>query len=128
MYEIEHLTLGVIYLLFGTLGGFYSLKTLNWLRKSPEMLKTQRGIWLPILIGTIFFSIGGLLHIAEHSFLESAEIGLLHEIFIVAGLSAFVMGVLRYSQMQGDYYAMKNEGLKIVQSEEMLQSEPQEVA
>jgi spore maturation protein SpmA len=89
------------------------------------MLKTQRTIWLPILVGVVFFTVGGFLHIVEHSFYESAEIALLHEISVVAGLSAFVIGVLHYSQMQTDYHKLKSKVLARVQFEETLQDKEQ---
>ena len=128
LYDLPHIVVGIVYLLFGALGGFYALRTLIMLYKSPEMLRTQQRIWLPILVGIVFFTVGGFLHIAEHSSYGSPEIELLHEIFVVMGLAAFVIGVLRYSQLQMNYYSLKREGLKRVQFEEPLQRKPQQLA
>jgi heme/copper-type cytochrome/quinol oxidase subunit 3 len=116
-YQPLHLAAGVVYIFFGLLGGFYALKTLIILYKSPEMLKTQRKIWLPILIGALFFTIGGILHLAEHSFYQSPEVDLLHEIVIIMGLSFFIASILQYSHLQINYYKLKREGLKRVQAE-----------
>jgi len=65
----------------------------------------------------MFFAFGGVLHIAEHAILEGYEIGLLHEIFVVTGLSSFVVGVLRYSKMQTDYVHLKTKVLEQAQVE-----------
>lgn len=116
-YQLLHLVAGVVYIFFGVLGGFYALRALIVLYKSPEMLKTQRKIWLPVLIGATFFTIGGILHLAEHSFYPSPEIDLLHEIVVIIGLSFFVAGILQYSQLQINYYKLKREGLRRIQSE-----------
>lgn len=111
MLDIPHIAIGIVYLISGTIGGIYALRTLKTLHNSPE-LKTQRGIWLPILVGTMFFAFGGVLHIAEHAILEGYEIGLLHEIFVVTGLSSFVVGVLRYSKTQLEYVYLKTKVLE----------------
>jgi hypothetical protein len=76
------------------------------------MLKTQYRLWLPILVGTTLFTIGGLLHIAEHTFWQSPEANLTHEIVIVIGFSFFVLSVSRYFRLQEDYYRLKSEALK----------------
>ena len=128
MFDLPHIALGIVYLIFGTIGGFYSLKTLILLHKSPEVLKAQKSIWLPILVGTVFFTIGGLFHIAEHTILDSYEIGLLHELFVVSGISAFVIGVFQYSRLQMEYYSLKREGLKVIQFEEPLQNKPEQTS
>jgi len=116
LYELWHLIVGVVYIFFGVLGGFYALRALIVLYKSPEMLKTQRNLWLPILIGAMLFTTGGILHLAEHSFYPSPEIDLLHEIVVVMGVSFFIVSVMRYSQSQIDYYKLKREGLKRIRS------------
>jgi len=117
MYELYHQILGVIYVFLGTLGGFFALRTLIMLYKSSEMLKTQKGIWLPILISMLFFTIGGVLHIAEHSFYPSPETDLLHEVVIVTGLFIFTVSVLKYSQLQRNYYRFKQKVSARVQLE-----------
>ena len=115
MVDIPHIATGVVYLFFGSLGGIFALRTLNTLHKSPE-LKTQLGIWLPILVGTIFFAGGGFFHISEH-FFEGFEVELLHEIFLVIGLSSFVVGVVRYSKVQMEYVHLKTKILEEAQVE-----------
>ena len=125
MYELLHIVGGVVYLVFGGLGSFYSLKTLAVLYRSPELLKTQRRLWLPILIGTLFFAIGGILHLADHTLYPDPLTDLLHEIAIIIGVSFFTVGVLRYSQLQRGYYTLKHEGLKQIRLEEQLQVETQ---
>ena len=125
MYELLHIVGGVVYLVFGGLGSFYSLKTLAVLYRSPELLKTQRRLWLPILIGTLFFAISGILHLADHTLYPDPLTDLLHEIAIIIGVSFFTVGVLRYSQLQRGYYTLKHEGLKQIRLEEQLQVETQ---
>ena len=125
LYELLHIVGGVVYLVFGGLGSFYSLKTLAVLYRSPELLKTQRRLWLPILIGTLFFAISGILHLADHTLYPDPLTDLLHEIAIIIGVSFFTVGVLRYSQLQRGYYTLKHEGLKQIRLEEQLQVETQ---
>ena len=110
MVDISHIPTGVVYLFFGTMGGIYALRTLNTLRKSPE-LKTQVGIWLPILVGTMFFAAGGFVHIFEHTLFEGFEVELLNEALIVIGLSSIVIGVMRYSKLQIEYVHLKTKVL-----------------
>lgn len=116
MLDLPHIAIGIVYLFFGTIGGIYALRTLNMLRSSPE-LRVQRGIWLPILMGTIFFAVAGFLHIAEHTFYEGYEIELLHEVFVVTGVSSFVVGVFQYSKMQISYVHLKTKVLEEAQVE-----------
>jgi len=123
MYTLPHLVLGVFYLFLGALGGSFALKTLMALHKSPEMWRSQRGIWLPILIGMVFFAIGGVIHFGEHSFWMAPEADLLHEIVIVMGFSLFTVGVLRYSYLQLEYYRLKCEAIGKIQLPEPIQPE-----
>lgn len=117
-YELLHLAVGLVYMFFGFIGGFYALKTLVSLYKSPEMLKTQRKIWLPLLIGAAFFTTGGILHLAEHSFYPNPVIDLLYDIFIATGFLFYVAGILQYSMLQIEYYKLKQEALKRTQHEQ----------
>jgi hypothetical protein len=115
-YEWFHLFAGVVEVVFGVLGGFYALKALMALYRSPEMLKTQRNIWLPILIGGVFFIVSGLFHFAKHSYFlsldSSSEMNLLRDSSSVIGFSLLTIGIVRYSQLQIKYYRLKQEALQ----------------
>ena len=124
MYESVHIIGGVVYLVFGSLGSYYALKTLTILHKSPE-LSAQRGLWLPILISTLFFAVGGVVHLADHTLYPDPLMDVLFEIVIIIGVSVFTLGVLRYSQLQKEYYTLKNAGLKQIRVKEPLQAETQ---
>ena len=125
MYESLHIIGGVVYLVLGGLGSFYALKTLTILHKSPELLKTQRVLWLPILISTLFFAVSGILHLADHTLYPDPLTDLLYEIATIIGVSVFTVAVLRYSHMQIEYYSLKQNGLKQIHIEEQLQVETQ---
>jgi len=125
LYELVHIVGGVVYLVFGGLGSFYALKTLAILHRSPELLKTQQRLWLPILISTLFFAVSGILHLADHTLYPDPLTDLLYEITSFIGVSVFTVGVLRYSRLQREYYALKQDGLKQIHIEERLQVETQ---
>ncbi len=125
MYESLHIIGGVVYLVFGGLGSYHVLKTLTILHKSPELLKTQRRLWLPILISTLFFAVGGVVHLADHLLYPDPLMDVLFEIVVIIGVSFFTVSVLRYSQLQKEYYTLKNAGLKQIRVEEPLQVETQ---
>ena len=125
LYELLHVATGMVYLIFGGLASFYAIKTLAMLYRSPEMLKTQQGILLPILIGTLFFAAAGIFHLANHTFYPDPLIDLLHELAIVLGVSAFTVSVLRYSQLQREYYTLRHRGLEQIRLEDQLQVETQ---
>jgi heme/copper-type cytochrome/quinol oxidase subunit 3 len=125
LYESLHIIGGVVYLVFGGLGSYYVLKTLTILHKSPELSKTQRRLWLPILISTLFFAVGGVVHLADHTLYPDPLMEVLFEIVIITGVSFFTVSVLRYSQLQIEYYTLKNAGLKQIRVEEPLQVETQ---
>jgi uncharacterized membrane protein YccC len=82
------------------------------------MLKTQRKIWLPILIGATFFTTGGILHLAEHSFYPGPLIDLLYDTVIAAGVLFYVLGILQYAMLQIEYYTLKQKALKRIQHEQ----------
>jgi heme/copper-type cytochrome/quinol oxidase subunit 3 len=125
LYESLHIIGGVVYLVFGGLGSYYVLKTLTILHKSPELSKTQRRLWLPILISTLFFAVGGVVHLADHTLYPDPLMEVLFEIVIITGVSFFTVSVLRYSQLQIEYYTLKDAGLKQIRVEEPLQVETQ---
>jgi len=125
LYESLHIIGGVIYLVFGSLGSYYALKTLTILHKSPELSKTQRRLWLPILISTLLFAVGGVVHLADHLLYPDPLMDMLFEIVVIMGVSFFTVSVLRYSQLQIEYYTLKNAGLKQIRVEEPLQVETQ---
>jgi hypothetical protein len=125
LYESLHIIGGVVYLVFGGLGSFYALKTLGILHKSPELSKTQRVLWLPILISTLLFAVGGVVHLADHLLYPDPLMDVLFEIIIIIGVSFFTVSVIRYSQLQIKYYNLKNAGIKQIQVEEPLQVETQ---
>ena len=102
----------MLFLIFGVLGSFYAIRALIVLRKSPEVFRLQRKFWLPILAGTVFFSVGGVLHLVEHFIYPGQEMGLLEDIFISIGVLVSVIGIIRYSQSQIEYYRIKREGLE----------------
>ena len=124
LYESIHVFSGIVYVIFGGLGSFYALKTLAVLYKSPELWKSQARIWFPILIGTFFFAVGGVSHLAEH-FFEDPITDLVYDIATIIGVSFFTIGILRYAQLQRGYYALKNQGLMQIHAEEPLQTETQ---
>ena len=125
MYESVHIIGGVVYRILGSLGSFYVLKTLRILHRSPELSKTQGRLWLPILISTLFFAVSGVVHLADHTLYPDPLMDVLFEIAIIIGVSFFTVGVLRYSQLQKEYYTLKNAGLKQIRVEEPLQVETQ---
>jgi len=125
MYTLPHLVLGVFYVFLGALGGYFALKTLMALYKSPEMLRSQRGIWLPILIGMVFFTMGGVIHLAEHTFWMAPEANLFHEVVVVTGFSIITVGVLRYSSLQLEYHRLRSETIGKVQLQEPMQQKSQ---
>ena len=125
LYELVHIVGGVVYLVFGSLGSFYALKTLAILYRSPELLKTQQRLWLPILTGTLFFAASGILHLADHTLYPDPLTDVLYEIATTIGVSFFTVGILCYSKLQREYYALKQDGLKQIHIEEPLQVETQ---
>ena len=125
MYESLHIISGVIYLVFGGVGSYCALKTLTILYKSPELSKTQLRLWLPILISTLFFAVGGIVHLADHLLYPDPLMDVLFEIVIIIGISVFTVSVIRYSQLQIKYDTLKNAGLKQIRVEEPLQVETQ---
>ena len=129
MYELIHIGLGVGDLFLGVLGGYYGVTTIMKLRKSPEML-SQRKIWLPMLVGAMLFMLGGPIHIIEHTLATfvSEELELLHEVLMIVGLAFFVIGILRYAQLQREYDKVKQVGLKLIQAESQFQTEPEQGA
>lgn len=116
-YEMLHIIAGAVYVVIGGLVSFYALKTLRVLYKNPEMLKTQRKMWLPLLIGAIFFTIGGIFHLIDHLFYPRPEIDLLYDIAILIGFSFFAVGTLQYSRFQIDYHKIKWETIRKTQTE-----------
>jgi heme/copper-type cytochrome/quinol oxidase subunit 3 len=112
VYELAHIAAGLIDLSFGVFLSYYALRALVALHESPEMLKTQRKIWLPILIGMIFLAISGLFHLVDHTFYSNPLTELLHEVALVAGLPFLAVAVFRYSRMQTEYNRMKREAVK----------------
>lgn len=121
MYILLHIALGILYVVLGMFTGSFALKTLIALYKSPEMLKSQRAIWLPILVGMLFFAIGGVAHLAEHTFWTTPEANLSHEITVVTGLLITTIGVLRYSFLQLEYYRLKARTIKKMQFQESIE-------
>lgn len=112
MYELVHIVAGIIDMLIGVFMSYHALRALMVLHENPEVLKTQRKIWLPILIGTMFFAVSGLFHLVDHTFYSDPLTELLHEIALVAGLPFLAVAVFRYSRMQTEYNRMKREAVK----------------
>ena len=112
MYELVHIVAGLIDLSFGVFLSYHALRALMVLHENPEVLKTQRKIWLPILVGMIFVAISGLFHLVDHTFYSDPLTELLHEVALVAGLPFLAVAVFRYSQMQTEYNRMKREAVK----------------
>jgi len=111
--------MGTISVIFGVLGGCYAIRALTALYHSPEMLRSQRTIWLPILIGGAFFTLSGPLHFVEHStfsgFLKlssNSEVVLLRDVLTLIGFSFIVIGVVQYSRLQIEYYKLKQKALE----------------
>lgn len=114
-YELVHLAVAILFIVFGSVGGFYALRTLSVLYKSPE-IKSQRKIWLPMLTATVFFSVGGFFHFADHTFYPAPEADLLYDIFIIIGFVLGITGLLQYAKLQIAYNKLKNAGLKNTQT------------
>jgi hypothetical protein len=112
VYELVHIVAGLIDLSFGVFLSYHALRALMVLHENPEVLKTQRKIWLPILIGMIFVAISGLFHLVDHTFYSDPLTELLHEVTLVAGLPFLAVAVFRYSRMQTEYNRMKREAAK----------------
>lgn len=93
-----HLSIGVIHVLAGVIGSFIALKTLNTMAKRPEMFEIQRKFWLPILIGALFFSVGGVFHLLEH-FVHGVMMAFLHDLVDVLAVFWITLGIFRYSQL-----------------------------
>jgi heme/copper-type cytochrome/quinol oxidase subunit 3 len=115
VYELVHIVAGLIDFSFGVFMSYHALRALMALHENPEMLKTQRKIWLPILIGTMFFAVSGLFHLVDHTVYSDPLTELLHEIALVAGLPFLAVAVFRYSQMQTEYNRIKREAVKKVE-------------
>jgi hypothetical protein len=112
-FELAHLLAGAVHTFFAFFWGIYAIRSLRLLHGTPEVLKTQRCIWMPILIGGIFFTIGGILHFAEHialfvyqPFEEISD--LLYDIFIVIGYTLLTVSVFRYWRLQKEYNEAKH--------------------
>jgi len=112
VYELVHIVAGLIDFSFGVFLSYHALRALMALHESPEVLKTQRKIWLPILIGMILVAISGLFHLVDHTFYSDPLTELLHEVTLVAGLPFLAVAVFRYSRMQTEYNRMKREAVK----------------
>ena len=112
MYELVHIVAGLIDLSFGVFLSYHALRALMVLHENPEVLKTQRKIWLPILVGMIFVAISGLFHLVDHTFYSDPLTELLHEVALVAGLPFLAVAVFRYSRMQTEFNRMKREAVK----------------
>ena len=112
MYELVHIVAGLIDFSFGVFLSYHALRALMVLHENPEVLKTQRKIWLPILIGMIFVAISGLFHLVDHTFYSDPLTELLHEVALVAGLPFLAVAVFRYSRMQTEFNRMKREAVK----------------
>jgi len=115
-YEILHLFETALLTLIGVLGGIYAFRTLKLLYANPEMLKSQRKIWIPILIAGAFFAASGFFHLAEHIFSSISETNLLSEYFLIIGLALLVLSIFRYWRFQKDYNETKHEGLREIQA------------
>jgi hypothetical protein len=115
-YEEFHLIAGMAYVFFGVLGGLYALKALRALYRCPEMLRTQQNIWIPVLLGGGFFTIGGIFYFTEHSCIAAfncnPEIDLLRNVTCLTGFLLLNIGVIRYSQLQIEYYKLKRKALE----------------
>lgn len=120
-YEWFHLVAGVVYVFFGVLGGFYALRALRSLHRSPEMLRSQRNIWLPILFGGAVFTVSGIFYFTEYSYFSSfnlnPEINLLRDASCVVGFLLLNIGVIRYSRLQIEYDKLKREALQMMSYE-----------
>lgn len=64
-----------------------------------------------------FFTVSGALHFAEHGVSSSFDVVILRDILTVIGFSFIVIGVIRYSWLQIEYYKLKREVIQIVSKE-----------
>lgn len=108
---IRLLVITPLLLLSGFIGGIYALKALALLHGNPEMMKTQREIWFPILTAGGLIMVASLAHVSEH-FVEpsfSDVTNLFSEVFILIGHAFLVLGIYRYWRLQAEYNQLKSE-------------------
>jgi hypothetical protein len=86
------------------------------------MLRTQQSIWIPVLLGGGVFTISGIFYFTEHSHFTSLnpspEIDLLRNVTCLAGFLLLNIGIIRYSQLQIEYYKLKRNALRKIPKEE----------
>ena len=107
MLEVLHVIDGLIHAVAAGFVCFYVIKAFRVLSKNPEMLKTQKKIWLPLLAGTLFFAAGGLFHFVNHLFFSNPEIDLSYDIVTLMGFLFLAVGIVQYSRLQIDYDKLK---------------------
>jgi len=73
----------------------------------------------------VFFTMGGVIHLAEHTFWMAPEADLFHEVVVVTGFSIITVGVLRYSSLQLEYHRLRSETIGKVQLQEPMQQKSQ---
>jgi len=80
------------------------------------MLKSQRRIWMPILVAGSFFTVSGAFHLIEHVLFSIPEIDLLSELALLAGLSLLTLSIFRYWRLQKEYNETKHKALGKIKS------------
>jgi len=85
------------------------------LYENHEVLKSQRIIWVPILVAGGFLSASGIFHLSEH-FFSIPELNLVSELALLAGLSFLALSIFRYWRLQKDYNETKQVALRKIRS------------
>jgi hypothetical protein len=115
-YELLHYINGLLVTVSGALGGIYALRTLKMLYRTPEVLESQRRIWVPILVAGGFFFVSGIFHFVEHVFPSICELNLVSEYSLVAGFSFSALSIYRYWRLQKEYSEVKHRALQKIKS------------
>jgi uncharacterized membrane protein len=115
-YESFHLIVSAIFSFVAIFGGIYVFRTLKMLYSTPEVLESQRPIWVPILVGGGFFTVSGIFHLIEHFIPSGPELDLVSEFFLLVGLSLLALSIFRYWRLQREYNEIKHGALRKVQS------------
>ena len=115
-YDLLHLIMSAIFSFVAIFGGIYALRTLKMLYGTPEVLKSQRKIWVPILVAGSFFLTSGIFHITEQIFSPIPEMNLVAELSFIAGLSLLALGIFRYWRLQKEYNETKHRALRKIKS------------
>lgn len=118
--EWGHFAVGFSNVALGVLATWYVFRAFQVLFKNPEMLSSQRRLWVPILVGGCFFVVSGVFHFVGHSVLAGSfsnlETCLLGEFFAAIGLSFLPVSLMRYAELQTRYHKIRREAVQRIRS------------